>query len=99
MGRAATMTTPYITGIDGSKWQGPIDWTKVAGAGHRFAFVRSTYGATDVDPRFSANWAGARDAGLARGAYHFAYVSKPIMADARAEANLMAATVGPARAR
>ena len=33
-----------LPGIDVSKWQGTIDWSKVAGAGIRFAIARSDGG-------------------------------------------------------
>jgi lysozyme len=58
-------------GIDVSKDQGDVDWAAVAAAGTAFAFVKATDGQTYVDPMFAQNWAGARAAGLLRGAYHF----------------------------
>ncbi|MCB9627464.1 MAG: glycoside hydrolase family 25 protein [Sandaracinaceae bacterium] len=61
----------YVRGIDVSKWQGAIDWTKVADAGIAYAFIRTSYGLTGVDPYFDANWAAARDAGVLRGTYHY----------------------------
>lgn len=61
-------TTP---GIDVSHHQGKIDWTKVAGAGHRFAVVRASYGGKTVDRRFKDNWEGAKAAGLLVSSYHF----------------------------
>jgi lysozyme len=60
-----------VRGIDVSHHQGEIDWTKVAGAGIRFAYLKATEGRDFRDPRFRANWEGAAAAGLARGAYHF----------------------------
>lgn len=33
-----------IEGIDVSRWQGTIDWVKVAAAGKRFVFIRATDG-------------------------------------------------------
>lgn len=59
-----------VSGIDVSRWQGVIQWEQVAAAGHRFAVVRATIGDTYTDPRFFANWDGARDAGLLVSAYH-----------------------------
>ena len=58
-------------GIDVSKSQGAVDWPSVAQAGYVFAFVKATDGQDYVDPTFAANWAGAKAAGLLRGAYHF----------------------------
>lgn len=62
-----------IQGIDVSKWQGEIDWDKVKAAGTRFAFIKATEGGDLLDDRFRDNWAGARKAGVPRGAYHFVY--------------------------
>ncbi|MDY0018914.1 MAG: GH25 family lysozyme [Anaerolineae bacterium] len=57
-------------GIDVSRWQGEIDWTKVAAAGYRFAVIRATVGDQYTDPRFYVNWGRAKDAGLLLSAYH-----------------------------
>ena len=62
-----------IQGIDISKWQGPIDWASVRGAGTQFAFIKATEGGDHVDERFRANWEGAAKAGVPRGAYHFVF--------------------------
>jgi lysozyme len=64
-------------GVDVSHHQGPVDWPRVAGDGIAFAYVKATEGATHTDTRFAANWAGARDAGLRRGAYHFFTLCTP----------------------
>src|SRR5439155_141677 len=50
---------PTLPGIDVSRWQGTIDWSKVAGAGIRFAIARATKGQHYVDPTFHANVARA----------------------------------------
>lgn len=57
-------------GIDVSKWQGKIDWTRVAADGISFAFIRASHGDTE-DPRFVENWRGAVDAGIIPSAYHY----------------------------
>lgn len=62
---------PTVQGIDVSYWQGTIDWGRVAGAGIGFAYIRLSYGDVFRDPKFDANWAGAKAAGVARGAYQF----------------------------
>ena len=62
-----------VHGIDVSKYQGDIDWSAVRGSGTQFAFIKATEGGDHADERFNANWNGAKAAGLARGAYHFAY--------------------------
>ncbi|MGH7541054.1 MAG: GH25 family lysozyme, partial [Gemmatimonadota bacterium] len=62
-----------MPGIDVSKYQGPIDWRRVAERSHvRFVIMRSTMGNRYVDTRFRRNLVGASAHGLAVGAYHFA---------------------------
>ena len=61
----------YTLGIDVSHFQGEVNWPAVAGSGVRFAFIKATDGIQDIDPRFAQNWAGAKAAGIVRGAYHF----------------------------
>lgn len=58
-------------GIDVSSHQGRIDWDDVADDRTAFAYVKATEGATFTDARFAANWRGAHEAGVARGAYHY----------------------------
>ncbi|MGC9469702.1 MAG: GH25 family lysozyme [Anaerolineae bacterium] len=60
----------WVPGVDVSRWQGEIDWEKVAAADYRFAVIRATIGDQYTDPRFYHNWHGARDAGLLVSAYH-----------------------------
>jgi GH25 family lysozyme M1 (1,4-beta-N-acetylmuramidase) len=60
-----------VPGIDVSYWDAGIDWPKVRAAGQRFVFVKATEGVSYKDPTFGGNWAGAKSAGLLRGAYHF----------------------------
>jgi lysozyme len=69
-------TTP---GIDVSRYQGTIDWAAVAASPQRFAVARATIGDAYTDPRFTANWQGAKDNGLLVSAYH---VIKPAIAAA-----------------
>jgi lysozyme len=64
-------SSAQIRGLDVSHFQGTVDWPQVAQAGYAFAFIKATEGITYVDPMFAANWAGAKAAGLLRGAYHF----------------------------
>jgi len=69
---------PYPTdfevhGIDVSKYQGDIDWATVRRSGVEFVWIKATEGANHVDSKFQQNWAGAKQAGLARGAYHFVW--------------------------
>lgn len=65
--------TYNVHGIDISRYQGDIDWGRVAASGVRFAFIKSTEGGDIADPMFAANWVGAAAAGIPRGGYHFYY--------------------------
>lgn len=71
-GVAAAHVMP-VQGIDVSYYQGKIDWQKVSDAGIHFAYIKATEGGDRVDPKFLHNWNGAKEAGVARGAYHFMY--------------------------
>jgi lysozyme len=72
-----------VQGVDVSRWQGKIDWASVAAAGKQFAFIKATEGGDHFDPRFLENWYGAKQAGLARGAYHFMFWCRPAHEQAR----------------
>jgi lysozyme len=72
-----------VTGIDISHHQGPIDWEAVAASGIDFAFMKATEGRDFSDPRFEFNWQQAREAGVARGAYHFFTFCSPGLDQAR----------------
>lgn len=80
-----------INGIDVSKYQGQINWQKVAAAGQRFAIVRTGWGGyaggieEGYDPRFVENITGARAAGLGVGAYLYSYMNTTAAAHAAAE--------------
>jgi GH25 family lysozyme M1 (1,4-beta-N-acetylmuramidase) len=65
-----------IKGIDVSRWQGNIDWAKVAASGIEFAFIKATQGLAWVDPLLKQNAAGADKAGISIGYYHFAEPEK-----------------------
>ncbi|MPZ26938.1 MAG: hydrolase [Micromonosporaceae bacterium] len=66
---AQAATTP---GIDVSHHQGAINWTSVRNAGIQFAFIKATEGTGFRDSRFNTNYVAAYNAGVIRGAYHFA---------------------------
>jgi GH25 family lysozyme M1 (1,4-beta-N-acetylmuramidase) len=69
---AATNATGYLEGIDVSHWQNTIDWARVAAAGKRFAIMKATQDTDFVDSKYAVNRSGARAAGIATTAYHFA---------------------------
>ena len=67
-----------IKGIDVSKWQGAIDWAKVASDGVKFAMIRLGYGSKDgtacgVDGFYQKNVENALANGIAVGCYFYSY--------------------------
>lgn len=58
-------------GIDVSIHQGDIDWMQVAEDGIDFAYIKASEGGDFRDQRFAANWRGASEVDIDRGAYHF----------------------------
>ena len=62
-----------ILGIDVSKHNGDIDWTKVKNDGVEFVIIRAGYGSSTVDNKFIDNIKGAISAGLYIGIYWFSY--------------------------
>ncbi len=81
-----TGKTPWhypIHGTDVSKYQTNVDWSAVRASGISFAFIKATEGGDRVDDRFKEHWNGARQAGIARSAYHFYYFCRPAIEQAR----------------
>lgn len=60
-----------VWGLDVSHHQGKIDWAAIPKDQFRFAYIKATEGGDFVDSEFGPNWAKARKASLAVGAYHF----------------------------
>ncbi|PYC72736.1 hypothetical protein C7C46_25645 [Streptomyces tateyamensis] len=66
---------PLVTqtrGLDVSSYQGNVNWSSVAANGGRFAYVKATEGTGYTNPYFAQQYNGSYNAGLIRGAYHFA---------------------------
>lgn len=62
-------------GLDVSSYQPGVNWAAVAANGGRFAYVKATEssGASAYrNPEYDAQYTGSYNAGLIRGAYHFA---------------------------
>ncbi|MFH9675199.1 lysozyme [Streptomyces sp. NPDC017405] len=59
-------------GHDVSSHQKRVNWPAARSKGARFVYVKATESTTYRNPYFSGQYTGARDAGLLRGAYHFA---------------------------
>jgi GH25 family lysozyme M1 (1,4-beta-N-acetylmuramidase) len=69
-------------GIDVSYYQGNINWTSVKNSGVAFAFIRVSDGTGFRDPKFQTYWAGAKSAGIIRGAYQFFRPAQDVAAQA-----------------
>jgi GH25 family lysozyme M1 (1,4-beta-N-acetylmuramidase) len=62
-------------GLDVSSYQGNVGWSTVAADGAKFAYVKATEATDYTNPYFAQQYDGSYDAGLIRGAYHFAVPS------------------------
>jgi lysozyme len=60
-----------IQGLDIARYQGRIDFAAARAGGTHFVFIKGSEGKDYIDPNFYDNWRRARDAGVARGVYHF----------------------------
>ena len=80
-----------VFGIDVSHYQGDVNWQQVAEGKTKFAIAKATEGSTLVDSSFARNWKGIQEAGLFRGAYHFAHPG----GDPETQAAFFASVVGP----
>ena len=56
-------------GVDVSKYNGAIDWKRVASAGMKFALIKAGSTKSGIDPAFDANMRGAQAAGIKTGVY------------------------------
>lgn len=86
---ASLMANP--AGVDVSHYQGSINWTSVRNAGIQFAWIKATEGTSYKDPNFNANYLHAYNAGVIRGAYHFA---RPDLSSGATQANYFASNGG-----
>ncbi|KAG8700521.1 hypothetical protein FRC09_005912 [Ceratobasidium sp. 395] len=59
-------------GIDVSSYQGNVDWAAQKSAGITFTYIKATEGTGYTNSYFSSQYSGSYNAGIIRGAYHFA---------------------------
>ncbi|WP_129309838.1 lysozyme [Streptomyces sp. L2] len=59
-------------GHDVSSHQRNVDWPEARANGSRFVYIKATESTTYRNPYFAEQYGGAGDAGVIRGAYHFA---------------------------
>jgi lysozyme len=91
-----------VVGSDVASWQHPhhrgIAWPAVRAQGHRFVFIKATEGGRYVNPYFRRDWRGSANAGIYRGAYHFARPTRRLRS-ARAQAHRFVHIAGRAHRR
>lgn len=91
LGAGPAAAAAGVAGLDVSSHQPAINWSAVASAGERFAYIKATEGTGFVNPDFAAQYDGSYQAGLIRGAYHFAL---PNRSSGAAQARYFAANGG-----
>lgn len=78
-------------GVDVSKYQGSIDWSKVKADGIEFAILKATQKNNKVEPSFEANYAGCVASGVPVGCYRYVYATS--VEAAKAEATALVAVI------
>ena len=69
---ALQYTPTGVLGIDVASYQGTVNWQRWVARGRSFAYIKATQGTSYRNPYFGAQYGGAYEAGMIRGAYHFA---------------------------
>ncbi|MEK6277627.1 MAG: glycoside hydrolase family 25 protein [Actinomycetota bacterium] len=109
--RGSAAASGGAVGIDVSRFNGGIGWTRVAASGVEFAFVAASRGSGDdctvkprrcgADPMYERNSERASATGIRVGAYHRGFANgdgrAEVRQDARAEADLFISRVGGLR--
>lgn len=70
---SAASAADTVLGMDVSGYQPGVDWATAYANGARFAYVKATEGTSYRNPEFSSQYTGSSNAGMIRGAYHFAH--------------------------
>lgn len=91
---AALVGKDKVKAIDVSKWQGDINWTKVAATGVQVAYIKATESTAYANANYAKDRAAANANGITIGAYDFAQpgTAGGIEANAKAEAEHFLAT-------
>lgn len=79
-------------GIDVAKYQGNINWAKVANTGIKFAILKVTQKNNSIEPSFAANYNGCITNNLYIGGYRYVYAKT--IREAEAEANALVKVIG-----
>jgi lysozyme len=78
-----------LQGMDVSDWNPGTIWSTVVQT-QKFAYIKATEGTDIGSDTFASDWAGAKAAGVPRGAYHYLHPDE----DARSQAAFFLSTVG-----
>lgn len=78
----------YYRGIDISRYQGTVDFDKLAGDGIEIVYMRAGEGDDYTDPYYERNYQQAREAGLKSGAY--LYVTAGTVEEGKQQAEFFA---------
>ncbi|MEU3496791.1 lysozyme [Kitasatospora cineracea] len=68
----AALAATQTKGMDVSSYQGNVAWSTAYANGGRFAYVKATEGTSYTNAYFAQQYNGSYNAGMIRGAYHFA---------------------------
>ncbi|MEU2777932.1 GH25 family lysozyme, partial [Streptomyces sp. NPDC007162] len=71
-GTPRTGLATQTEGVDVASYQGDVAWPTLLGSGVRWAYTKATEGTYYTNPSFAQQYNGSYDAGMVRGAYHFA---------------------------
>jgi GH25 family lysozyme M1 (1,4-beta-N-acetylmuramidase) len=91
LGTGSAAAAAPVLGLDVSGHQPIIDWSAVSSGGAGFVYVKATEGLAFVNPDFASQYDGSYQAGLIRGAYHFAL---PNVSSGAAQASYFVANGG-----
>ncbi|MET8826173.1 lysozyme [Streptomyces sp. NPDC004610] len=72
LGEVPAVAAGGTKGHDVSSHQREVDWRAARAKGARFVYVKASESTSYRNPYFRGQYDGAREAGLVRGAYHFA---------------------------
>jgi GH25 family lysozyme M1 (1,4-beta-N-acetylmuramidase) len=72
LGAGSATAEPAVLGLDVSDYQPSVNWGAVRADGAQFAYIKATEGTRFVNPDFASQYNESYQAGLIRGAYHFA---------------------------
>ena len=90
-GAGSAAAASSASGLDVSDHEPVVDWSAVASGGAQFAYIKATEGTAFVNPDFASQYDGSYQAGLIRGAYHFAL---PNVSSGAAQASYFVANGG-----